>query len=304
MSELYDLVIVGAGPAGLSAALTASYLRLKHIVLESIKPGGALSHNYPSKIVDSYLGFRGMKGKEVANKMIDHVKAEGSEIKYPEEVIEIKRNKEKKTFTLTTNKGKYQTKSILLCTGTIGTPRKLGIEGEEKAHYVLCDPEEFKNKKCLVVGGGDSAVEAAVMLNKVCDTVFLAHRRDQLRAINKNQEELKKSNVKILWNTELKCIADRKVKVWNNKTGETKELDVDEVFIFIGSIPKLDFIKNLGIKMEGNHIIVNSSMQTSLQGVYAAGDITGKLKRIPEAIGEGHLAVYSIYKYLRNPYWT
>jgi len=137
--------------------------------------------------------------------------------------------------------------------------------------------------------------------------VRLIHRRDELRACEKNKEELSSKQIEVLWNCELREVKGKdeieEIVVYNNKTGEAFSTRADEVFIFIGSVLNLDFIHNLGIDMDGSRGIVDRDMKTSVDGVYAAGDITGVLKRIPEAIGEGHLAVYSIFKYLRNPYW-
>ncbi|MEE9323248.1 MAG: NAD(P)/FAD-dependent oxidoreductase, partial [Candidatus Aenigmarchaeota archaeon] len=203
---VHDLIIVGGGPAGLSAALTSSYLKLNHVVLETTMPGGALMHNYPSKKVDSFLGLKDLTGKEVAERMMDHVKAEGSGIRYNEEVKEIK--KRKNIFEVRTNRGVHESKSVLIAIGTCGCPRKLGIPGEdfENVHYSMKDPNDFKGKTCFVLGGGDSAVETAVMLDKVCKKVYLAHRKNKFRAMEENQREIEKSNCEILWNTELKKI--------------------------------------------------------------------------------------------------
>lgn len=308
LGDVYDLIIIGCGPAGLSAALTACYLKLKHIVLEANIAGGAPIQAYPWKMVDSFLGFKDAKGSKVAKIMVEHVKKEGSEIKEGEEVKEIRKNKG--VFEVLTEKSVYKARCVLIATGTIGTPRKLGIKGEANVHvhYSIRDPSEFKGKTVIVVGGGDSAVEAALALKGCGADVTLIHRRDELRASEKNKEEIKRSGIEILWNTELKeVIGDDKIEkvlLYNNKSGAVSQKKVSDVFIFIGSVLNTDFIKNLGIKMEENKVLVDRDMKTSVDGVYAAGDITGILKRIPEAIGEGHLAVYSIFKYLRQPYWA
>jgi thioredoxin reductase (NADPH) len=305
---VYDLVIVGAGPAGLSAALTACYLRLKHVVLEATKAGGILVRTYPWKEVDSFIGFYELSAQKVANLMVTHVKKEGCMIREGEEVEEIR--KISKTFEVKTRKGRYKTKTVLIATGTAGTPRKLGIPGEENpnVYYSIIDPKKHEGKKVLVVGGGDTALESALVLERANAKVYLAHRRDQFRAMEKTQEEVKRSKIKILWNTELKEIFGKKgiekVKLINNKTNEERYLGVEEVFIFIGSVFEIGFLNDLGIRMESGKIPVDEEMRTNVEGVFAAGDITGKLKRIPEAIGEGHLAVYSIYKYLKKPYWA
>ncbi len=307
---VYDVIIVGAGPAGLSAVLTACYLKLKHLIIEASVAGGLLARNYPWKEVDSFIGFYERSGKEVADFMVNHVKREGASIREDEVVKEITKNKKSKMFTVKTDQGKYKAKTILLATGTMGTPRKLGIPGEDNRNvfYSLEEPEDHKNKRVLVIGGGDSALEAAVNLSRSGAKVWLAHRRDKFRAMEKNHEDLKKTKAKILFNTELKEILGkrkiRKVKLANNKTNRESWLEVDEVFIFIGSVLDFELFEKLGVRMKKGYIVVDEEMRTNVEGVFAAGDITGRLKRIPEAIGEGHLAVYSIYKYLKRPYWA
>jgi len=306
---VYDVIIVGGGPAGLSAVLTACYLKLKHLVIEASLAGGILERNYPWKEVDSFIGFYEHSGKEVADSMVSHVKKEGAVIREGELVEEITKDR-KKMFTVKTDKGKYHAKTVLLTTGTMGTPRKLGIPGEDNrnVYYSIIDPKKHKGKKVLVVGGGDTALEGAVTLSRAGAKVWIAHRRNEFRAMEKNQEDLKKSGAKTLFNSELKKISGtrevRKVTILNNKTNKESPLEVDEVFVFIGSVFDVELFRKLGIRMKGQSVVVDNEMRTNVEGVLAAGDITGRLKRIPEAIGEGHLAVYTIYKYLRNPYWA
>ncbi len=304
---MYDLIIVGAGPAGLSAALTACYFKMKFIVLESNTSGGALSQVYPWKEVESFLGLKGLSGKEVAERITKHVLDEGAEIKECEGVTDIKR--EKDFIRVKTTKSEYKTRSVILAIGTIGTPRRLNVPGENLngVYYHVKDPYEFKGKNVIVVGGGDSAVENAIALQKAGAHVILIHRRDELRCMDRLKKDIEKSGVKILWNTEVKEIIGKNkvesVKAINNKTFETKDITVDSVFIFIGSVLNTDFLKKIGIKLDSEHIVVDKNLKTNLEGVFAAGDITGCLKRIPQAIAQGELATYSAYKYLKHPYW-
>lgn len=307
---VYDVIIIGAGPAGLSAVLTACYLRLKHLVLEADEAGGALIHTYPWKEVDSFIGFCGMDGQEVAEKMAEHVRKEGAVIKEEENVTAIKRDEKKHIFRVKTDKGAYETKTVLFASGTAGTPRKLEIPGESNpdVHHSIADPRKYKGRRVLVVGGGDTALETALVLGKSGAKVYLAHRKDEFRAMNKTQEEIKRSKVGVLLNTELKEITGKrkigKVRLVDNGTNEERMLKVDNVVVCIGSVFSLDLLKGTGVKMESDKILVNEQMKTNVEGFYAAGDITGRLKRIPEAVGEGHLAVYSIFKYLKKPYWA
>ncbi|NYZ76933.1 FAD-dependent oxidoreductase [Candidatus Micrarchaeota archaeon] len=307
---IYDLIIVGAGPAGLSAALTACYLRLKHLVLEAGEAGGVPVHVYPWKEVDSFIGFFGVSGKGVAERMTSHARKEGAVIHEGERMTGIKRDGKKRTFKVRTDKGVYETKAVLFASGTSGTPRKLGIPGEDNPNiqYSIADPEHYRGKNVLIVGGGDTALESALVLDKANAKVYLAHRKGEFRAMNKTQEEIKRSSVEVLFDTEVKEIAGKekieKVKVMNNKTNKERILEVDNIVVCIGSVFSLDFLKSLGVKTEEDKILVDDEMRTNVEGFYAAGDVTGRLKRIPEAIGEGHLAVYSIFKWLKKPYWV
>lgn len=311
MDMSYDLIIMGAGPAGLSAALTACYLKVKHVVLEATVAGGALIQKYPAKRVDSCLGFRGLTGKEIAQRWVEHVKLEGSTILENEEVKGLKRDEQNRIFTVRTGKNEYNGKTVLICIGIIGCPRKLSIPGEDACEcvdYCLVDPRDYNDREVLVIGGGDSALEVAIMLDEVCRKVYIAHRKDKFRATEKNQERLEKSKVDILWNTELTEISGveniENVCLVNNKTNEESCLKVDNILIFCGSVLNVDFLRNLGLDCEKNRIKIKDDMSTEIGGLYAAGDITGTLRRIPEAIAQGHRAVYSIYKFLKKPYWA
>jgi thioredoxin reductase (NADPH) len=304
----YDLIIIGAGPAGLSAALDAEYLKLETLVLEARKAGGALEQMYPWKHVDSYLGFNGMLGRDVADKIVAHAKAAGVNINELEEVEEIK-DLAGKGFKVVTKKGGYEAMTIIIATGVRGVPRKLGVPGEQLdgVSYFLPDPKKFRGKRVLVIGGGDSAADSALGLNSAKAKVWLAHRRDDLRAQDESKLGLKKSRVKIFWNTEVDSIAGKKrvekVVLLNNKTREKTELPIDHVIICVGSSPSQDYLERIGIRMGGVNVVVDKNGMTSVPGIFAAGDIVSDIKRIPQALATGERAVYSAYKYIKNPYW-
>jgi thioredoxin reductase (NADPH) len=299
---MYDVIIVGAGPAGISAGLTACYFKLKALVLEATTVGGALTHAYPWKEPDSCLGMKGKSAGEIARLMINHVKAEGCHFRECEEVLEIKAGK---TIRVKTDKASYQSRTVVLAIGTVGTPRKLGIPGEDspKVAYFVKDPRAFKGKRVLVVGGGDSAIQCALGLEENKAKVWIAHRRDEFRCMDDAKCKVKESGIKVLWNTELKQVKGSKVSLQNNKTQALQEMGFDQIFIFAGSVMNTGFLGKIGVKLDGNKIVVDKDMKTNVKGVFAAGDITGGIKRIPQAIAQGETAVYSAYKFIKNPYW-
>ncbi len=305
----YELIIVGAGPAGLSAALTAAYFKLKTLVVESGAAGGALANIYPWKEVYCYLGFRGLKGGEIAKRMVEHVRSEGIEIHENEEVKNIIKSKGKDIIVETT-KGKYITNTVILATG-LNVPKKLNIPGEEydNVYYHLPVPEKFKERKVIVVGGGDTAVERALILQINGAETTLVHRRDTLRASDENIAKIKESNIEIIWNTELKKIGRKNnkliVTLLNKKNDKRMEMEFDSVFIAIGTTSNKEFFDRVNIKLdEKNHVIVDECARTNIEGIFAAGDIVGRWLRIPEAVGEGGYAALNAYKYIRNPYWA
>lgn len=303
----YDLVIIGAGPAGLSAALTAAYLRLKTVVLEAVAAGGLLAHNYPWKEVDGYLGFYGLHGKELSAKLVEHVRKEGVEVVEAAMVQELKPGT---MLEVRTDNKTYKAKAVILAVGCMGCYRRLGVPGEydDGVYYYLKDPKEHKGKKILVVGGGDTAVETAFNLDKVGVKVTIIHRKEEFRANEKNQGNLRKSKAIIMFNTEVKEIIGKgkveKVRLYNNKKLEETTVPFDEVFVCIGTVPNSEFLGKLGAKTDENcNLVIDTDLRTNVKGMFAAGDVTGRLKRISWAVGEGSKAAFSAFKYIKNPYW-
>jgi len=304
--EDYELIIVGSGPAGLSAGLTASYFKLKTLILESGFAGGALTNQYPWKVVDNCLGFKGMKGAEVAESMVEHIRAEGCEIRENETVTDIKPGEE--SISIVTGKGEYSAKSVILTLG-LGVPRKLGIPGEnlDGVIYSLPKPEAYSGKKALVTGGGDSAVESAMALQKAGAETTIIHRKDVFRASEENTRKINESGVTIKFSTEAKEILGEgkveQVKLINNQSNAEETGEFDLVLVSIGTVPNKEFLEKIGIELGEKGVKVDELFRTNIQGIFAAGDVVGTWKRIPKAIGEGGFAGINAFKYVKKPYW-
>jgi len=301
----YELIIVGSGPAGLSAGLTASYFKLKTLILESGFAGGALTNQYPWKIVDNCLGFRDMTGAEIADRMVEHIKAEGVEIRENEMVTDITANEDIKVIT---GRGEYSAKAVILALG-LGVPRKLGIPGEnlDGVIYSIPKPENYAGKKALVTGGGDSAVESAMALQSAGADTTIIHRKDVFRASDENTRKINESGVKIRFNTEAKEILGdgkvEKVKLVNNQINDAESQDFDIVLVSIGTVPNKEFLGKIGIEVGEKGVKIDELARTNIKGIFAAGDVVGTWKRIPQAIGEGGFAGINAFKYVKKPYW-
>lgn len=306
--EQWDLIIIGAGSAGLSAGVYGARSGLKTLILEKYMPGGA---TIESPLIENYPGFIGVSGQDLIDKMVTHATKFGVKINQVEPVIELHLKEE--TKSIKTAKTTYDASAIIITTGC--HHRELGVPGEKEyggkgvSYCALCDGAFFKGKKVIVVGGGNNAATSGLVLAHLEAQVKLVHRKDQLRAEEILVEDLQKSNVEFLWNTEVKEIkGDKTVKtviVINNKTGEQKEIEVDGVFIQVGETPNSDFAKNAGVKVDDyGYIIVDFQQRTNLPGVYAAGDVTTiPVKQIGTAVGQGIVAATDAFGYIRRPYY-
>ena len=322
---MYDVVIVGSGPAGLSAAIYAKRAGLSAVTLEkNPMSGGQVLNTYE---VDNYPGLPGINGFELGMKFREHADKLGCEFKEAslisvesigawEEKAELSaasvdaRSKKDQGFLLTTDQGEIRARTVLAATGA--SHAKLNVEGEAElagmgvSYCATCDGAFFRGKVTAVVGGGDVAVEDAIFLARSCEKVYLIHRRDELRAAAVLQKEVMAlPNVEIIWDTVVEKINGKEqvesLSVKNVKTGETKELILQGVFVAVGIIPAGEVFQDLAKCNEKGYLIAGEDCATSMPGLYAAGDVRGKkLRQIVTAVADGANAVTSILEYLAN----
>jgi len=306
--EHWDLIIIGAGPAGLTAGLYGARSGLKTLVLDEKMPGGAV---VDTPLVENYPGFEAISGRDLADKMAEHCRKVGAKINEMEKVAELDLKGEKKTVK--TTRGVYKASAVIIASGshyrTLGVPGETEFRGRGVSYCTLCDGAFFKGGNVLVVGGGNSAVVSARYLANIASKVKLAHRRDQLRAEEALVKDLMAQGVEIMWNTELKEVkGDTKVKgvvLVNNRTGETREIDVDGVFVQVGEAPNSQTAKEAGIEVDkAGYIVVDNRQRTNVSGVYAAGDVTnGPVKQIGTAVGQAIIAASETFGYIKRPYY-
>jgi len=302
LEHVYDLVILGAGPAGLSAAIYAKRAMLDFVILEKWLPGGEIANTFE---VENYLGVNRLSGMELANNMVKHAEDLGVKIiSDPAENVDFSKDIKK----IVTETNTYYTKTVIIASGA--SPRKLGVKGESRlsglgvSYCATCDGFLYKNKVVAVVGGGDVAVEDAIYLSRMCSKVYLIHRRDELRAVKSLQERMfKLPNVEVKWNSIVEDITGENfvenVIIKNKETQVIENLAISGIFIGIGHSPNVDFLKDEVKLDEGSWIITDELLQTNIKGVYAAGDIRVKnLRQIVTAVSDGAIAVNEITKYL------
>jgi len=287
----YEVAIIGAGPAGYTAAIYAIRAGLKIIVLDK-GLGGGLAAVSPN--IENYPGFKSISGMELVEKMKQHA-SKYTKINFGEEVKNISQKKD--LFTVETDKKSYEVKAIILCLGTeyrkLNAPGEKELSGKGVSYCATCDGFFFKDRKVAVVGGGNSALIEAIYLKQIgCKDVYLIHRRDQLRAEKAYQDEAVEKGVQIIYNTHVESINGKdkveSLKLHDVKTDKKSELTVDGVFISIGEEPQSKLALELGVKLdEKGFIIADKKGRTNIRGVYAAGDITGGLRQVVTACAEG-----------------
>lgn len=303
MDKIYDLIIIGSGPAGLTAAIYAQRARLDALVLEKEYVSGGQVVN--TSEVDNYPGLPGMGGFELGMKLRAHADALEAEFKTAEVTDIII---EETVKTVRTDEGDFRAKAVIIATGA--RHRKLGVPGEEElagmgvSYCATCDGAFFKGRTVAVVGGGDVAVGDALFLARGCEKVYLIHRRDELRAAKSLQEKLEKlKNVEILWNTTVEEIVGEdqveSVKLQNRKDGTERTISVDGVFVAVGMSPNTDMVPETIRKDDMGYIIADEDCVTNVTGIFAAGDVRTKhLRQIITAASDGANAVESVQQYL------
>jgi thioredoxin reductase (NADPH) len=307
--DAWELVIVGAGSAGLAAGIYAIRSGLRTLVIEDKIAGGTTAE---APLVENYPGFQSISGFNLAQNMIKQARGAGVIIQEFETVTSMDLKPEPKVVK--TSKATYETKTVIIASGRrykeIGVPGEAEFRGRGVSYCGICDGPLFSGKRLLVVGGGNSALITTLYLAGIASEVKIAHRRDAFRAEEALVKALKdKSNVEVLLNTEVKRILGEKLVnkalLFNNKNEETKELAVDGVFVQVGEDPNSHLAKEAGVAVDDDgYIIVDMLQRTNIPGVYAAGDVTNHpVKQVGTAVGQGITAALEAYGHVRRPYY-
>ncbi|SDM40622.1 NAD(P)/FAD-dependent oxidoreductase [Bacillus sp. OK048] len=308
--QLYDITVIGGGPTGLFTAFYAGMRQCTVKIIESMPQlGGQLAALYPEKYIYDVAGFPHIRAQGLVNNLINQMEPFQPSIRLEEQVIKIHRQKDG-TFLISTNKGNHFSRAIIITAG-VGAfkPRSFEpinakrFEGTN-LHYFIKDLNLFNNKKVIVLGGGDSAVDWALALEPIAKEVNLVHRRDKFRAHESSVTRLKNSRVNILTPFTIKSVIGseriEKIVIENIHTSKDIALDADDVIVNFGFVSSLGPINEWGIKLKKGSILVNTKMETNIPGIYAAGDVTsypGKVKLITVGFGEGPIAVNNAKTY-------
>jgi len=301
----YDVIIAGAGPAGMTAAVYASRANLDTLLMERGMPGGQMAD---TEGIENYPGFEHILGVDLSNKMFEHAKKFGAEYAYGN-ISKVEIDGDYKIIHA--GDKTYKAKALIITTGA--EYKKLGIEGEEKltgrgvSFCAVCDGAFYKDGELVVIGGGDSAVEEGMYLTRFAKKVTVVHRRDQLRAQKILQDRaFANEKMDFIWDTVVEKINEENGKVGsvtlkNIKTDETYDHKIDGVFVYIGTVPLSEPFKSLGIVNEEGYIPTNENMETKVPGVFAAGDVREKdLRQIVTATGDGSIAAETAIKYIEQ----
>ncbi|RSI26612.1 thioredoxin-disulfide reductase [Streptococcus sanguinis] len=300
---MYDTIIIGAGPAGMTAALYAARSNLKVALLERGIPGGQMNNTAD---IENYPGYANISGPELAEKMFEPLENLGVEHLFGL----VEKIEDRGDFKeIITEDERFETKTVIIASGA--NHRHLGVPGEEDynsrgvSYCAVCDGAFFRDEDLLVVGGGDSAVEEAIFLTRFAKSVTIVHRRDELRAQKVLQDRaFTNEKIRFVWDSVVESIHGDERKVTgvtfkNVKTGELSQAEFGGIFIYVGLDPVSEFAADLGITDEAGWILTDHQMKTSVAGIYAVGDVRQKdLRQITTAVGDGAIASQEVYKYL------
>lgn len=300
---MYDTIIIGAGPAGMTAALYAARSNLKVALLERGIPGGQMNNTAD---IENYPGYANISGPELAEKMFEPLENLGVEHLFGL----VEKIEDRGDFKeIITEDERFEAKTVIIASGA--NHRHLGVPGEEDynsrgvSYCAVCDGAFFRDEDLLVVGGGDSAVEEAIFLTRFAKSVTIVHRRDELRAQKVLQDRaFANEKIRFVWDSVVESIHGNERKVTgvtfkNVKTGEVSQAEFGGIFIYVGLDPVSEFAADLGITDEAGWILTDHQMKTSVAGIYAVGDVRQKdLRQITTAVGDGAIASQEAYKYL------
>ncbi len=302
-----DLVIVGAGPAGITAGIYAERSGLKTVIIEKGMVGGQVAL---TPEVENYPGFRNVGGIKLMEMMAEHAR-EYCTINEGEEIRELKVGKD---IEVLSSRAHYRCKALILATGAqskfLGVPGEQAFYGRGVSVCASCDGWAYKGKEVVMVGGGDSALTEALHLHNIGVTVTLVHRRDSFRAQKHLQDNVERAGIRVIWDSAVEEFLGSDegqltgVRLKNLKTGTTTDLAVNGAFIAIGWKPNTDLAQQLGVKLDDyGYILVDRHMRTNIPRIYAAGDVTGGFQQIVTAVGSGATAALSVFEDISNPYW-
>lgn len=302
-SELWDLLVIGGGPAGVTAAIYTARMDLKTLLLEKKVIGGQVNE---SPLIENYPGFTKITGPELSKRFREHLKSEGASVRTVEKVTELELRGKIKTAH--TNAGVYRAKAIIIATGC--RHRKLAVPGEEEllgkgvSYCALCDATAFRNRRVAVIGGGNTASISSLYLTKFASEVIMVCRDRSIRAERCRRDQLAKLKIKTLYNAEVTKI-EKKDKIihlhlLDRTTDQKTTLEVGGVLVCIGMQPESEVAKEAGVAVdERGRIKVDECMRTNIEGVFAAGDVTGGVCQITTAVGKGTVAAMSAVDYLQ-----
>lgn len=303
-NQVYDVAIIGAGPAGMTAAVYAARANMSTVIIERGIHGGQMA---VTEEIENYPGFESILGPELSDKMLEHAKKFGAEYMYGDIQGIVDEGASKRVLL---GKKELKARSIIIASGAehrlLGVPGEKELSGRGVSYCAVCDGAFFKGKELIVVGGGDSAVEEAIFLTRFATKVTIIHRRDQLRAQKIIQDRaFKNEKIEFIWNHTVEEILGDKmvtgVKIKDTKTGAVQEVAADGIFIYVGMDPLSAFAKDLGILNESGYVLTDEQMRTKVKGIFAAGDVRDKmLRQVVTATGDGGIAAQSAQAYIEE----